>query len=874
MIGADISHYNIKKKIGEGGMGVVYLAEDKHLHRKCALKLLSPKSGFNEEVKRRFEREAQSIAAINHANIITIYELGDYNGMPYIVMEYIDGYSLRDLLKEKSKIPLNDAVSIMRQICQGLSKAHFAGIIHRDLKPENILLDKENKVKILDFGLAKLKGSSTITTENVRLGTVFYMSPEQIHGQELEPRSDIFSIGVIMYEMLTGEVPFKGEYDVAVIYSILNERHKELKDPAIGNPEILQKILNTALAKNASERYQSAENFLEALIAYEDVLHKKNESRKSIVIKDVTHSIADLLEHREKIDEIIEKEYKKDIVIMFCDIAGSTKYFEQFGDIEGRAMVKRFTNFAFPVIEKHNGKVIKTMGDGILASFYDPETACQSAILLQNELLAKNAKLPEEYRTQIRIAMHYGKAVIDQGDVYGDVVNVAARVEKYTDATQIKLSESLYQKISANKIFELMPAGIVTFKGKSEPMKLYRLRWHENEIFEAVIEPETGGLSSQEIVIKKNYSTPLPQIIHSSDKSGKNPYMNRVMIKDSEDFFGRKNEISKIYARIGAGRPQSVSIVGERRIGKSSLLNFIYNPVNRRQYLAEPDQFVFVFVDFQEKRGIDVPEFFATIYGCLIKEFNEQLEINLRPDYNGFIKIVEYLQQLDLKLVMVFDEFELVTKNQNFDAEFYSFARSLANNYNVAYLVSSGRNLQTMCHSKEISDSPFFNIFSNLTLSVFSHEEAVDLITIPSKRAGYLLENQVDFVLEIAGYYPFFIQMACASVFEFVKEHGRLTKQHVAAIKEDFMDEAKIHFQQIWDISDDDHKNLFLKLAAGQKIESQDEYLIPGLEKAGYIKTTQKQPKVFSSMFGRFILERFGNSSSESGKRKKFFGLF
>ncbi|MCB0282286.1 MAG: protein kinase [Calditrichaeota bacterium] len=874
MIGADISHYTVKKKIGEGGMGVVYLAEDKHLHRMCALKLLSPKSGFNEDVKRRFEREAQSIAAINHSNIITIYELGDYNGMPYIVMEYIDGFSLRDLLKEKGRIPLNDTISIMRQICQGLSKAHFAGIIHRDLKPENILLDKENNVKILDFGLAKLKGSSTITTENVRLGTVFYMSPEQIQGQELEAQSDIFSIGVIMYEMLTGDVPFKGEYDVAVIYSILNERPKEIKDPAIGNLETLQTILNTALAKNASERYQSAEVFLESLIAYDDVLQKKNESRKSIVIRDVTHSIADLLEHREKIDEIIEKEYKKDIVIMFCDIAGSTKYFEQFGDIEGRAMVKRFTNFAFPVIEKHLGKVIKTMGDGILASFYDPVAACQAAIQMQNELLHKNTRLPDEYRTQIRIAMHYGKAVIDQGDVYGDVVNVAARVEKHTDATQIKLSDSLYQKIAANKDFELMPAGKVTFKGKSDPMPLYRLRWHENENFEAIPEPEVSETPAEEIVIKKNYSTPLPQIIRTADKSGKNPYMNRVMIKDSDDFFGRKNEISKIYARIGASRPQSVSIVGERRIGKSSLLNFIYNPANRRRYLSDPDQFVFVFVDFQEKRGIDVPEFFATIYGCLIKEFNEQLELNLVPGYEGFTKIVEYMQNLNLKLVMVFDEFELVTKNQNFDTEFYSFARSMANNYNVAYLVSSGRNLQTMCHSKEISDSPFFNIFSNLTLSTFTHEEAEELITIPSKRAGYLLENQIDFILDIAGYYPFFIQMACASVFEFVKANGRLSKQNLKAIKEDFLDEARIHFQQIWDISDEDQKNLFLKLAAQEKIESQDEYLIPGLEKAGYIKRIENQPVVFSSMFGQFILERYNGIGNESAKRKKFFGLF
>ena len=871
MIGTTVSHYTILKKIGEGGMGVVYLAEDIQLQRKCALKLLSPRAGFTEEIKRRFQREAQAIAAINHPNIVTIYELGEFNEMPYIIMEYIDGISLRSLLTEKGKIAVNDAITIMRQLCQGLGKAHFAGIIHRDLKPENILIDKDNNVTILDFGLAKLKGSSTITTENTRLGTVFYMSPEQVQGYELEPRSDIFSTGVIFYEMLTGETPFKGEWDVAVIYSILNDRPAPLRDPSISQPEVLQKIVDKSIARDVNERYQSAEEFLDALIDYENILSEKNTAKKTVSFDSINHSIGDLLDHREKIDALIEKEYKRDITIMFCDIVSSTQFFEEYGDIEGRAMVKRFTGLAFPVITGHGGKVIKTMGDGILASFNDPVQACKSSIVLQNELKERNREVADEFKTQIRVAMHYGKAVIDQDDVYGDVVNVAARVEKHTQGSQIMISGPLFEKISESKIFDCTAVGKFTLKGKSEAMPLYRIRWFPDEVIDAAGLQGKNENEKNEIVIKKNFSTPLPQITPDVDRKGKNPYTNRVMIRDSEDFFGRKSEISKIYSRIGAERPQSVSIVGERRIGKSSLLNFIYNPVNRRQYLRDPDRFIFLFIDFQEKRGIDIPGFFATVYGCLIKEFNEQLELNLSPDYEGFSKIVEYLDKMDLNLVMVFDEFELVTKNKNFGTEFYSFARSMANNYNIAYLVASGRNLQTMCHSKEISDSPFFNIFSNLSLSQFSMEEAIDLITIPSKRAGFPLESYVDFILDLGGYYPFFIQMVCASVFDLVKEHGHLNKQLLNQAKIDFMDEAHIHFQQIWDINNEDQKAVFLNLAKKEDLSPQYRHYLPELEKAGYIINEKNTPRLFSSMFAQYILERFAEPQKTTKKKKFLF---
>jgi serine/threonine-protein kinase len=345
-----------------------------------------------------------------------------------------------------------------------------------------------------------------------------------------------------------------------------------------------------------------------------------------------------------------------------------------------------------------------------------------------------------------------------------------------------------------------------------------------------------------------------------------NPYMNRVMIQDIDEFYGRNNEIEKIYSRIGSSRPQSISIVGERRIGKSSLLNFINHPLNRSKYLKNPDEYVFVFIDFQERRGIQIREFFAIIFQALLYNFHGNLEIGLEPNYEGFKQVVSLFDEHKLKLILLFDEFELITKNENFDTEFYSFCRSIANNFNVAYIISSGKNLQTLCHSRQISDSPFFNIFSNLTLSQFSRGEAVDLICNPAAKSDISMRQYVDFVLDIAGYYPFFIQMACASLYEHLRDKGVNKKTMLDMVKEDFLDEAKVHFQQIWATADEDQREVLLILAYGKKVSPAQEYQIKILEKEGYVKQGRKRPEIFSSLFKEYILDRYGSGGKSPSR--------
>jgi tetratricopeptide (TPR) repeat protein/tRNA A-37 threonylcarbamoyl transferase component Bud32 len=260
--GTLISHYRIIEKIGAGGMGVVYKAEDTKLKRHVALKLLGPALTRDREAKERFLREAQAASAPDHPNICTIHEIDETeDGRMFISMSCYEGMTLGQRMAE-GPFGLEEVLDIAIQVAQGLREAHKNSIVHRDIKPENIMITTDGQVKIMDFGLAKLRGVSNLTRVGTALGTWRYMSPEQAQGMELDQRTDIFSLGVVLYQMIAGRLPFTGDYEQAVVHSIINDTAEPLATYKAEVPEGLQRIMDKVLAKDREERYQDADELL------------------------------------------------------------------------------------------------------------------------------------------------------------------------------------------------------------------------------------------------------------------------------------------------------------------------------------------------------------------------------------------------------------------------------------------------------------------------------------------------------------------------------------------------------------------------------------------------------------------------------------
>jgi len=280
LVGRPLGNYEVIEKLGSGGMGDVYLARDTRLDRRVAIKLLPQALTSNKQTKQRFTQEAKAASALNHPNIVTIYEIASYNGHDFIAMEYVEGDTIRDLL-ESGRIETRRAIQLSAQTASGLAAAHDAGIIHRDIKPENLMVTRSSQVKILDFGLAKLveqerasladsnlptvdyarKDERVMTVPGTILGTVAYMSPEQAEGRALDRRTDIFSLGVVFYEMITGKRPFEGKSAIDTLHSIINSEPQPARDLNIQLPIEVEDLLAKSLAKDPAERYQHAGDF-------------------------------------------------------------------------------------------------------------------------------------------------------------------------------------------------------------------------------------------------------------------------------------------------------------------------------------------------------------------------------------------------------------------------------------------------------------------------------------------------------------------------------------------------------------------------------------------------------------------------------------
>lgn len=310
MIGTTLSHYKILEKIGEGGMGVVYKAQDLKLDRLVALKFLPGALLASEEDVKRFQQEAKALSALNNPHIATIHDLNEENGQRFIVLEYLPGGTLKAKLSATGKgLPLRQIVHYVLQIAEGLAHAHKQGIVHRDIKTDNIMLTEEQTLKITDFGLAKIGGSTQITRMGTTVGTAAYMSPEQIRGEEIDHRSDLFSFGIIQYEIATGRLPFRGEHEAAMHYSIVHEAPHPMTSLRPDLPLALVNLIERCLTKNREERFQTAD----------EIMHELGKIQR------------EFLTGRESREETAKEPHKSIAVLPFVDMSAQ-KDQEYFGD--------------------------------------------------------------------------------------------------------------------------------------------------------------------------------------------------------------------------------------------------------------------------------------------------------------------------------------------------------------------------------------------------------------------------------------------------------------------------------------------------------------------------------------------------------------
>jgi len=346
-----------------------------------------------------------------------------------------------------------------------------------------------------------------------------------------------------------------------------------------------------------------------------------------------------------------------------------------------------------------------------------------------------------------------------------------------------------------------------------------------------------------------------------------NPYTNRGAIKNPDEFYGREREIRRIYSRLSSSHPQCISIIGEQKIGKSSLLYFLSHEDVRKKWLSDVDSYLFLLIDLQERTGeMSFSTFFQLIFKMLA-EFPRVPEVLATSAtvsatsatesecYETFKKIVSNIEKEGYKLILLFDEFGAIAGSEHFDPDFISFLRSIANNHECAYITTSRTKLQKLCHNTDISESPFFNIFTPVPLGPFNTDEAHSLIFTPSEQAGVRFdENEVEFILSVAGYHPLFIQMACAAMFDY-KSRDVSSKVDFEAVKADFLVEATEHFEQIWQAADESEQQVLSQIALGENLTNQQRYLVRELQRKGYL-TDDTPPLPFSQAFAEFLLAK------------------
>ena len=431
MIGETILHYKILEKLGAGGMGVVYLAEDINLERKVALKFLPYSLSANSEGIERFKIEAKAAATLNHPNIATIYSIEEAENSRgdkefFIAMEYVEGKDFKDIIAAGTSVPLpiHDVINYAMQIAEGLEAAHTKGIVHRDIKSQNIMVTDAEKIKIMDFGLAKITGRAQLTRMGTTVGTLAYMSPEHARGEDVDYRTDIWAFGVILYEMLTGKMPFNGKYEQVLIYSILYEEPEDLRIFRHDIPDNLLQVIKNSLEKDVENRYQSVGDLLIDLKKVSQNYSSKSQS--PVQIKSTGKAAS------QKEPFFRKKVFITAVLIFLLAIAISIYFFLNNKNVDSDNITQKqsiavmyFENIHDPADKNRTGDMITNLLITSLSQSKKVEVISNDQLysILEDMGMADDQKIT--HKTAMKVAQNAGVSTILVGTVVQDTPSLA-----------------------------------------------------------------------------------------------------------------------------------------------------------------------------------------------------------------------------------------------------------------------------------------------------------------------------------------------------------------------------------------------------------------------------------------------------------------